>query len=67
MVWLFNKTGIMTVLGVLLLILVIYLIRASVSWPLGRGRLCVPTTDNGRAAGFTPVRPTTTRRAQRAT
>jgi hypothetical protein len=33
MFWLFNKTGIMTVLGVLLLILVIYLIRANVSWP----------------------------------
>jgi hypothetical protein len=33
MFWLFNKTGIMTVLGVLLLILAIYLIRASVSWP----------------------------------
>lgn len=33
MFWLFNKTGIMTVLGVLLLILVIYLIRTNVSWP----------------------------------
>jgi hypothetical protein len=33
MFWLFNKTGIMTVLGVLLLILAIYLIRANVSWP----------------------------------
>jgi hypothetical protein len=33
MFWLFNKTGVMTVLGVLLLILAIYLIRAEVSWP----------------------------------
>jgi hypothetical protein len=33
MFWLFNKTGIMTVLGVLLLILAIYLIRTNVSWP----------------------------------
>lgn len=33
MVWLFNKNGIMTVAGVLLLILAIYLIRATVSWP----------------------------------
>jgi hypothetical protein len=33
MFWLFNKTGIMTVLGALLLILVIYLIRANVISP----------------------------------
>lgn len=34
MFWLFNKTGIMTVVGVLLLILAIYLLRGGhVSWP----------------------------------
>jgi hypothetical protein len=33
MFWLFNKTGMMTVLGVLLLNLAIYLIRANVSPP----------------------------------
>ncbi|SRR5579871_2270030 len=33
MFWLFNKTGIMTVLGALLLILAIYLIRTHMSWP----------------------------------
>jgi hypothetical protein len=33
MFWLFSKTGFMTVLGVLLLILAIYLIRANGSWP----------------------------------
>jgi hypothetical protein len=33
MFWLFNKTGIMTVVGVLLLILAIYLIRTKVRWP----------------------------------
>ena len=33
MFWLFNKTGIMTVLGVLLLILAVYLIRGNASWP----------------------------------
>jgi hypothetical protein len=32
MFWLFNKTGIMTVVGVLLLILAIYLLRANGSW-----------------------------------
>ena len=32
MFWLFNKTGVMTVLGVLLLNLAIYLIRASGVW-----------------------------------
>jgi hypothetical protein len=34
MFWLFNKTGIMTVVGVLLLILAIYLLRGgNVSFP----------------------------------
>jgi hypothetical protein len=33
MFWLFNKTGIMTVLGALLLIIAIYLIRTHMSWP----------------------------------
>jgi hypothetical protein len=33
MFWLFNKTGIMTVVGVLLLVLAIYLVRANGSWP----------------------------------
>lgn len=33
MFWLFNKTGIITVLAALLLILAIYLIRTNVAWP----------------------------------
>jgi hypothetical protein len=33
MFWLFNKTGIMTVLGALLLILAIYLIRVNMGSP----------------------------------
>jgi hypothetical protein len=32
MLWLFNKIGVVTVLGALLLILAIYLIRASGVW-----------------------------------
>jgi hypothetical protein len=33
MFWLFNKTGIMTVLGALLLILAIYLLRVNMASP----------------------------------
>jgi hypothetical protein len=35
MFWLFNKTGIMTLVGALLLILAIYLLRGGhMSWPV---------------------------------
>jgi hypothetical protein len=50
MFWLFNKTGVMTVLGALLLILAIYLIRASGVW---QDKPEPPTSSDQRQ----PVRP----------
>jgi hypothetical protein len=48
MFWLFNKTGVTTVLGVLLLILAIYLIRASGVW---QDKPKPPTSSDQRQPG----------------